>query len=100
MRREICDHLRFGSHCATWPHADKIIRVDAVKGLRISMYLRLNAFLIKSSNGLLNVPSLISLCALRLPESDRRCCKDDDGYHECTSQGEKLLFNNLSKGPD
>ena len=59
-RREIRNHLRLGSHCAAWPYADKIISVDTVKGHRISTDLRLNAFTIQLSYGLLNAASLIS----------------------------------------
>src|SRR6185369_18030450 len=56
-RREIRNHLRLSSHCAAWSYADKIISVDAVKGHRISTDLRLNAFIIQLSYGLLNAAS-------------------------------------------
>src|SRR5205814_9697606 len=65
-RREIRNHLRLGSHCAAWSYADKIISVDAVKGQRISPDLRLNAFMIQLSYGLLNAASLISVSTLLL----------------------------------
>jgi len=55
-RREIRNNLRLGSHCAAWPYADKIISVNAVKRHSSSYDLRLNAFMIDLSYGLLNAP--------------------------------------------
>src|SRR5207248_7787864 len=78
-RREIRNHLWLGSHCAAWSYADKIIRVDAIKGHRISTDLRLNAFVIQLSYRLLDASSLISACALLLPYGNRSCCQDQDG---------------------
>src|SRR5262249_9572248 len=97
-RREIQNHLRLCSHCAAWSYADKIISVDAIKGHHISTDLGLNAFIIQLPNGLLDAASLISACALLLPEGDRGCCKAQDGYDECSSHGE-FSFNNLFRMP-
>jgi hypothetical protein len=48
------DYLRLGSHSAAWSYTDKIISIDAVKNERISIDLRLNAFIIQLPYGLLN----------------------------------------------
>ncbi|MEP6601503.1 MAG: hypothetical protein ABJB49_06775, partial [Nitrospirota bacterium] len=87
-------HLRLGSHCAAWSHADKIIGVDAVKGHRISTDLRLNAFIIHLFYGLLNAAFLISASALLLPYDNTGRCKGQEGYDECPSH-ETSPSNNL-----
>ena len=46
---EIWNHLRLGSQCTAWSYTDKIIRIDAVKGHRVSTDLRLNAYAIQLS---------------------------------------------------
>jgi hypothetical protein len=57
--RKIGNHLRLGSHGAAWSYADKISSIDALKGRRISIDLRLNAFLIELPYDLLNASSSI-----------------------------------------
>jgi hypothetical protein len=59
--------LWLGSHCAAWSYADKIIRVDTIKGDCISTDLRLNAFIIQLPYGSLDAACLISACTLLLP---------------------------------
>jgi hypothetical protein len=51
--------LRLGSHGAAWSYTDKISSVDALKGRRISIDLRLNAFMIQLPYDLLNASSSI-----------------------------------------
>jgi len=51
--------LRLGSHGAAWPYADKISSIDALKGCRIRLDLRLNAFMIQLPYDLLNAFSSI-----------------------------------------
>src|SRR2546429_1271261 len=89
-RREIQNHLRLGSHCATWPYAYEISSVDAIKGRRISMNLCLNAFVIQFPNGLLDTCSVTALRALLLPYAHTGHCKDEDSYKECSSHVEFL----------
>jgi hypothetical protein len=64
---EIRNHLWLGSHCAAWSYADKIVRVDAIKGPGISTDLCLNAFIIQLPYRLLDAASLIFACGLPLP---------------------------------
>src|SRR5436190_2265200 len=87
-RREIQNHLRLGSHCATWPYAYEISSIDAIKGRRISMNLCLNAFVIQFPNGLLDTCSMTAARALLLPYAHRGHCKDEDSYKECWSHVE------------
>src|SRR5437868_15447844 len=87
-RREIQNHLRLGSHCATWPYAYEISSVDAIKGRRISMNLYLNAFVIQFPDGLLDTCSVTAARALLLPFAHRSHCKDEDSYKECSSHVE------------
>src|SRR5436190_9290919 len=87
-RREIQNHLRLGSHCATWPYAYEISSVDAIKGRRISMNLCLNAFVIQFPDGLLDTCSVTAPRALLLPHAHRGHCKDEDNYKECLSHVE------------
>src|ERR1051325_2504627 len=91
---EIRNHLWLGSHCAAWSYADKIISVDTVKGHRISIDLRLNAFIIQLSYRLLDAASLICACARRLPSGDEGRCTGQDGCNECSSH-EEFSFSNL-----
>src|SRR5205807_4576665 len=87
-RREIQNHLRLGSHCATWPYPYEISSVDAIKRRRISMNLCLDAFVIQFPNGLLNTCSVTALRALLLPYAHRGHCKDEDSYKEYWSHVE------------
>src|SRR5438067_125372 len=87
-RREIYNHLRLGSHCATWPYAYEINSVDAIKGRRVSMNLCLNAFVIQFPNGLLDTCSVTAPRALLLPYAHRGHCKDEDSYKEYWSHVE------------
>ena len=43
---------------------------------------------IQLPDGLLDAPSLTCPRALLLPQGDRDCCKEQDGYNECSSHGE------------
>src|SRR5205823_6400404 len=83
--------MRLGSHCATWPYANEISSVDAIKGRRISMNLCLNAFVIQFPNGLLDVCSVTAPRALLLPFAHRSHCKDEDSYKECWSHVEFFI---------
>jgi len=51
--------LRLGSHGTAWPYADKISSINPLKGHRISIDLRLNAFMIQLPYDLLNASSSI-----------------------------------------
>src|SRR2546430_12148742 len=79
-RREIQNHLRLGSHCAAWPYAYEISRIDAIKGRRISMNLCLNAFVIQFPDDVFDTRSVTAPRALFLPYAHRGHCKDDDSY--------------------
>src|SRR3954469_8375253 len=93
MRREICEHLRFGSHCTAWADADKIVSADEVERRRISVDLCLNAFIIQLSYGLLEAASFIFALALLLPWGDRGSCQGQDGYNECSFHREFFFVN-------
>src|SRR5205807_1851063 len=76
-RREIQNHLRFGSHCATWPYAYEISSIDAIKRRRISMNLCLNAFVIEFLDDLLDTRLVTAHRALLLPFAHRGHCKNE-----------------------
>jgi hypothetical protein len=92
-RREICNNLRLGSHCAAWPYTNEIISVDAVKRRSISTNLCLNAFMIDLSYDLVDTLWSSSRTPF-LPEADRGCCKNQNSYYEWFSHGELFLSNN------
>jgi len=71
VRREICKHLRFCSHGTAWSYADEIVSVDTVERRRISVDLRLNPFLIQSSDALHDPFCFGSSRALCLSEGQR-----------------------------
>ena len=86
--RKIGNHLRLGSHGAAWAYADKISSIDALKGRRISIDLRLDAFLIQLPYDPLDACSSIPARARSLSQGDRGRRKDEDGYDNCSSHGE------------
>src|SRR3954470_22303318 len=87
-RREIRNHLRFGSHSATWSYAYEISSVDAIKGRRISMNLCLNAFVIQLPDDLLDTCLMTATRALLLSFAHRSHCKEEDSYKECSIHAE------------
>jgi len=90
-RREICNNLRLGSHCAAWSNANEIISIDAVERRRITTNLGLNAFTIDLSYDLVDATLWGSSRTLFLPETNRGGCKNQNGYDECFSHRELSL---------
>src|SRR4029077_19888128 len=78
---------------AAWPYADKISSIDALKGRRISIDLRLKAFLIQLPYDLLNASSSVPARARSLSQGERGRRKDQDGYDNCSSHGEFTSVN-------
>jgi hypothetical protein len=71
MRSEVCEHLRFCSHGTARSYADEIVSVNTVERRRISVDLRLNPFLIQSSDAFHDPVCFGSSRALCLSEDQR-----------------------------